>query len=691
MALMDNRSSSIQDDSSKQSIQQAKLVGEKLSAGVSKAVSHHNNSILRTNEKAANSQLHISDSHNVLNERKNYHSSALKVDGQYRGNERRVAKFMDGERKIEKNSQKIDKIERKLNKTMKSRYYRDFSIKGGITSPLRIEASMKSKLRPTSLQKIAGKAGNMTKSAIGSTSSALDTDEFGIQKAWVDATGKTAGITASVYKVSKAAKYWRAMSKERQAAKLLRKETKLMKSTFRTEYREAFNLFKNSSVGQSANFFEKQKYKKFLKKKYMKNAMKQYQQAKKAGNAARVVFSTGFSIKDRITKAGQATVDALKKLLAKKSTWIVLLMVACLILIPSIFSAFLTLLTSLFGGTGADEQQKTFPEQVEAYRPLIVELCEEYNTEPDKLNLPDYVNAMLAIIQIESNGSGTDPMQASECGYNTKYPQEPNAIQDAEYSCRCGVQYARDAFIKFGVEGADDFDRLAAAVQGYNFGINGWYNWISKRGGKYSVELAQEYSDTQMPDGMKGTPTHGKKFLDAYQAGMASAGGGGIVQQKGVEGVVMTALNQEGITENPSGSNSVVFNTDFYGSKVSGDAYPWCCAFVWWCFDKSGNGGIVPKTAGCSYMESHIGEYGGKKLSDKYKAQKGDLVIFRGGSHIGIVVENKGNGNLITIEGNTTPEGGTGSDYNGGCVAKRNRNIVGSNITAVLRPNYPED
>lgn len=168
-----------------------------------------------------------------------------------------------------------------------------------------------------------------------------------------------------------------------------------------------------------------------------------------------------------------------------------------------------------------------FPTTVEAYRPLITQLCEEYNIQPDKLNLPDYVNAMLALIQIESGGQGTDPMQASECGYNTDYPHIPNGITDAEYSCRCGVQYARDAFIKFGVTGPEDFDRLAAAAQGYNFGIDGWHQWISERGGLYTVALAQEYSDTKMPAGAKGTPTHGQKFLEAYKAGIMPPSEGG--------------------------------------------------------------------------------------------------------------------------------------------------------------------
>lgn len=34
----------------------------------------------------------------------------------------------------------------------------------------------------------------------------------------------------------------------------------------------------------------------------------------------------------------------------------------------------------------------------------------------------------------ESGGKGNDPMQASESGYNTKYPRVPNGITDPEYS-----------------------------------------------------------------------------------------------------------------------------------------------------------------------------------------------------------------------------------------------------------------
>jgi hypothetical protein len=50
------------------------------------------------------------------------------------------------------------------------------------------------------------------------------------------------------------------------------------------------------------------------------------------------------------------------------------------------------------------------------------------------------------------------------------------------------------------------------------------------------------------------------------------------------EGLVKVAAGQIGVTEYPPGSNAIKYNTWYYGSPVSGDAYPWCCVFVEWCF-----------------------------------------------------------------------------------------------------------
>lgn len=745
MALLDNQTSSTQDDSSKETIQGAKWAAEKVSSGASKVVSHHNNSILRNNEKAANSQLHISENGSVLssggegnssklqnaekssvlktggeghssklqsagtgkssNKLKSYQSSALKVDGQHRGNERQVARFMPSEQRIEKNSLKIDRIDNKLNKTMKNRYYRDYQIKGGIKSPLRIEASMKSKLRPTSLEKTAGKLGNAVKGSISATASKLDTDEMGIQKAWVDAADKTIGAASAVYKVSKTAKYWRNMRNEMKTASLLRKEERLMKDTFRTEYREAFNLFKASDVGKSANFYEKQKYKKFLKKKYMKNAMKQYREAQKIGNASKTVFSTGLSIKDSLQKAGNSITEGLKRLLSKKTTWIVLLCGACVMLLPVILSVFMNILVGLFGSGSEEAQQsqqvnQSIPEDVIQWREFVEERCAANNDTNSDTDLTNFVNAILTTIWQESGGNpdscSGDVMQCKACGLwdDSKMPSD---WSEAQKSIDVGIRYFYTGLKSWGVTDPQDYDGLQIVAQGYNYGF-AYLTWMKDKGEtKWTKELSAEYSAERAAAAgwsSYGHIPYGEEWLEKYKGASASEGSGDIVQEKGMDGVLNTALNQIGITEK-DGKNNVVFNTDYYGHEVedgtpAGSTYPWCCAFVWWCFEKSGNGDLVPKTAGCAYMRDHISEYGGKKLSNVYDAKKGDLVIFGSGEHIGIVLENKGGGNLVTVEGNTTPENGSGSEYNGGCVAKKNRNISSNGITAVLRPNYPE-
>lgn len=44
------------------------------------------------------------------------------------------------------------------------------------------------------------------------------------------------------------------------------------------------------------------------------------------------------------------------------------------------------------------------------------------------------------------------------------------------------------------------------------------------------------------------------------------------------------AVSQVGVKESPANSNNVKYNTWYYGHAVSGSAYPWCMAFISWCF-----------------------------------------------------------------------------------------------------------
>lgn len=104
-----------------------------------------------------------------------------------------------------------------------------------------------------------------------------------------------------------------------------------------------------------------------------------------------------------------------------------------------------------------------------AYTPAIQKYASEFG-------IPEYVSAIQAIMMQESGGRGTDPMQASECPYNTQYPNTPGAIQDADYSIKVGVQYYADCVREAGCESLQDMDKLKLSWQGYNYG-NGYISW----------------------------------------------------------------------------------------------------------------------------------------------------------------------------------------------------------------------
>lgn len=159
--------------------------------------------------------------------------------------------------------------------------------------------------------------------------------------------------------------------------------------------------------------------------------------------------------------------------------------------------------------------------------------------------------------------------------------------------------------------------------------------------------------------------------------------------------VLETALGELKNTEFPAGSNQVIYNTDYYGWAVSGDAYKWCLVFLWWVFQKSGEkmaffGGA--KTASCGTFLKWYQEQG--QTVSPSEIQVGDIVIlnFKGTKetqHCGLV-ESKGTspGTWYVIEGNTSP-GLEGSQDNGGCVALKLRSV--KNVVGVCRPKYKEE
>ena len=223
-----------------------------------------------------------------------------------------------------------------------------------------------------------------------------------------------------------------------------------------------------------------------------------------------------------------------------------------------------------------------------------------------------------------------------------------------------------------------------------------------------SVDLVATYNETSNIDDSYGsTSGNGTTFYSINRSAATSyfvfglpQESGAVVTQKGPQGVVRTANNQIGITESPPNSDNVIFNTDYYGHEVfsspdeNGVHYHWCVVFVWWCFNKSGNGEAFyygSETAGCGAVLSWARSQ--NLLINPDEAKLGDLVLLGNYPgdirHIEIVVSKNSDGSYTTIGGNTTAEYGSGLESNGGCVAMKTRYTTGSfPITYFIRPEY---
>lgn len=96
----------------------------------------------------------------------------------------------------------------------------------------------------------------------------------------------------------------------------------------------------------------------------------------------------------------------------------------------------------------------------------------------------EYVPYILALMQIESGGSGGDPMQSSE-----SLGLAPNTIKDPERSIQRGVEF----FVQNMKSAINRGSDIKTALQAYNYG-GGFVDFVVKNGGTYSFELAKQFS-----------------------------------------------------------------------------------------------------------------------------------------------------------------------------------------------------
>ncbi|VGT66039.1 lysozyme family protein [Streptococcus pyogenes] len=114
--------------------------------------------------------------------------------------------------------------------------------------------------------------------------------------------------------------------------------------------------------------------------------------------------------------------------------------------------------------------------EVLAHKPMVEKYAKEYGVE-------EYVNILLAIIQVESGGTAEDVMQSSE-----SLGLPPNSLSTEE-SIKQGVKYFSELLASSERLSVD----LESVIQSYNYG-GGFLGDVANRGNKYTFELAQSFS-----------------------------------------------------------------------------------------------------------------------------------------------------------------------------------------------------
>lgn len=146
---------------------------------------------------------------------------------------------------------------------------------------------------------------------------------------------------------------------------------------------------------------------------------------------------------------------------------------------------FIGIFAALSGSSTISVPYEPLSAEVLAYQELIEQYAKEYEME-------DYVAIILAVMMQESQGKGTDPMQASLFPYNSQYSQKTDGIKDPEYSIEVGIQYLADCFKKANVEDVIDDNHIALALQGYDYGED-YIDWAIHNFDGYSKANAKLY------------------------------------------------------------------------------------------------------------------------------------------------------------------------------------------------------
>ena len=265
------------------------------------------------------------------------------------------------------------------------------------------------------------------------------------------------------------------------------------------------------------------------------------------------------------------------------------------------------------GGDGIYYGGANLSAAVLAHRPMVEQYAAQYG-------ISEYVNVLLAIIQVESGGTLEDVMQSSE-----SMGLPPNSL-DTESSIRQGCKYFSELLAKADRLGCD----LDSVIQAYNYG-GGFLDYVASHGGKYSFGLAQAFAEEQ---------SGGVRVTYENEISVAKNGGwrynyGNMFYVRLVSQYLYAAQYDNATVQAIMNEALKYQGWDYvYGGASPTTSFD-CSGLTQWCYGVAGI--TIPRTAQAQYdAMQHI------PFED---ARPGDLVFFQGTygcgdyiTHVGIYV-----------------------------------------------------
>ena len=362
-----------------------------------------------------------------------------------------------------------------------------------------------------------------------------------------------------------------------------------------------------------------------------KTAVIAAQTAHRSHVAAKAAAKVARKAADYTARAAKAIAQAMQELISVVAAGGGTVLILVIVLVVMCFAGM------MLASDENDMEILPVSEKVKAYEPIIQKYAKENG-------IPDYVLLIEAVMMQESGGRGTDPMQCSECNFNTLYPHTPGSITDPEYSINVGIQNLADCLQIAQCESPLDMDAVKLALQGYNYG-QGYITWAMNKYGEYSKANAVEFS-----------------LRMAEQCGWVSYGDMDYVPH------VLRYYPLGQIFYDPDISQLIVEVAVSQIGNVGGETYwswygftervEWCACFVSWCANKCGYlDTFIPKFAGCSTGVQWFKAR--NQWADRTITPEPGMIIFFDWDGDGVpdhtgIVEKSENTCVYTIEGNTS-------------------------------------